>query len=182
MLTPSHWFLAWLILRTWIWRHYIAPKRRLIFDLLQGIISQKKKRFLSTVVRTSDPKNERLSLILILSYPLSSARYFAARGNMDSSAMYVRQTYQHKPDKCSSEVGGAPALYTVGCGFKSRVNGRLSWSMFSSGFLDIPTLTLKKKYLNLGHNVFLPHPFRFIIHYHSIIRRYLILATGSVVK
>jgi hypothetical protein len=34
-------FLAWLILRPWRCRRYVPPKRRLTFDGLHGVISQK---------------------------------------------------------------------------------------------------------------------------------------------
>jgi hypothetical protein len=37
----SRWFLAWLILRSWICRRYFPPKRRLTFNGLHGVISQK---------------------------------------------------------------------------------------------------------------------------------------------
>jgi hypothetical protein len=40
-LLPTHWFLAQLFLRTWRWRRYIPPKRRLTFNGLYGVISQK---------------------------------------------------------------------------------------------------------------------------------------------
>jgi hypothetical protein len=35
------WFLDWLILRSWIWRRHVPPKRRLTFNGLHGDISQK---------------------------------------------------------------------------------------------------------------------------------------------
>jgi hypothetical protein len=37
----SSWYLAWLILRPWRWRRYVPPKRRLAFNGLHGVISQK---------------------------------------------------------------------------------------------------------------------------------------------
>jgi hypothetical protein len=37
----SWWFLASLILQPWRWRRYISPKRRLIFNWLRGLVSQK---------------------------------------------------------------------------------------------------------------------------------------------
>jgi hypothetical protein len=37
----SHWFLSWFILRPWRWRRYVPPKRRLTFNRLHGVISQK---------------------------------------------------------------------------------------------------------------------------------------------
>jgi hypothetical protein len=36
----SRWFLAQIIIRPWIWRRYLPPKRRLTFNGLHGIISQ----------------------------------------------------------------------------------------------------------------------------------------------
>jgi hypothetical protein len=50
----SRWFLCRLILRPWRWRRYVPPKRRLTFNGLH-IISQKIVRFITTIVRTSDP-------------------------------------------------------------------------------------------------------------------------------
>jgi hypothetical protein len=35
------WCLAWLILRSWRWRQYVAPKRPLLFNGQYGFISQK---------------------------------------------------------------------------------------------------------------------------------------------
>jgi hypothetical protein len=37
----SLWFLTWLRLRPWRWRRYVHPKRRLNFNWLHGVISQK---------------------------------------------------------------------------------------------------------------------------------------------
>jgi hypothetical protein len=36
----SHWFLVWLILRSWKWRWNFRPKRRFISNELYGVISQ----------------------------------------------------------------------------------------------------------------------------------------------
>jgi hypothetical protein len=47
--------LARLILPPWRWRRYVLPKRRLIFNRLQGVISQKMVLFITTAVRTSNP-------------------------------------------------------------------------------------------------------------------------------
>jgi hypothetical protein len=44
-----------LILRSWRWRRYVPPKRRLTFNGLHGIISQKIVLFITTAVRTSNP-------------------------------------------------------------------------------------------------------------------------------
>jgi hypothetical protein len=41
----SRWFLAWLILRPWIWRRYVPPKRPLHFNGLHGVTSQKTELF-----------------------------------------------------------------------------------------------------------------------------------------
>jgi hypothetical protein len=43
----SRWFLAQLILRPWRWRRTVSPKRRLLFNGLHGVISQKIKLFLT---------------------------------------------------------------------------------------------------------------------------------------
>jgi hypothetical protein len=52
----SRWFLARLILRPWRWRRHIPPKCRLTFNGLYGIISQKLELFITTAVRTSNPR------------------------------------------------------------------------------------------------------------------------------
>jgi hypothetical protein len=41
----SRWFLAWLILRPWRWRQHVPSKRRLTFNGLHGVISQKIELF-----------------------------------------------------------------------------------------------------------------------------------------
>jgi hypothetical protein len=51
----SHWFLARLIVRPWIWKPYVRPKRRLTFNGLHGVISQKTVLFISTAVWISNP-------------------------------------------------------------------------------------------------------------------------------
>jgi hypothetical protein len=48
-------FLARIILRCWRWRRYVAPKRRLNFNWLHDVISQKSVVFITTARRTSDP-------------------------------------------------------------------------------------------------------------------------------
>jgi hypothetical protein len=53
-----------LILRPWRWRRYIPPKRRLTFNGLHCIISQKIGLFINTAVRTSNPE---LNLLWIVS-------------------------------------------------------------------------------------------------------------------
>jgi hypothetical protein len=52
----SRWFLARLILRPWRWRRHVLPKRRLTFNGLHGVISQKIRFFIPTAVRTSNLK------------------------------------------------------------------------------------------------------------------------------
>jgi hypothetical protein len=49
------WFLARLILRSWRRKCYISPKRRLAFNRLYGVISQKRVLFINAAVRTSSP-------------------------------------------------------------------------------------------------------------------------------
>jgi hypothetical protein len=45
LLPASHWFLAWLVLRPWrLWLH-VPPNRRLTFNGLHGILSQKIELF-----------------------------------------------------------------------------------------------------------------------------------------
>jgi hypothetical protein len=46
----SRWFLACLILRTWRWRRNVPPKRRLTFDGLHGVISQKIELFIYIIL------------------------------------------------------------------------------------------------------------------------------------
>jgi hypothetical protein len=49
------WFPARLILRPWRWRRYVLPKRRLTFNGLYCVISQKTVLFITTAVRTLNP-------------------------------------------------------------------------------------------------------------------------------
>jgi hypothetical protein len=55
LLPASLWFLTWLILRSWSWRWHVPPKRRLTFNGLHGVISQKTEPIITTAVKTSDP-------------------------------------------------------------------------------------------------------------------------------
>jgi hypothetical protein len=48
-------FLARLILRPWRWSQYVPPKRRLTFNELHGVTSQKILLFTKTAVWTSNP-------------------------------------------------------------------------------------------------------------------------------
>jgi hypothetical protein len=50
----SRWFLAELIRRPWRWRRYVPPKRRLTFNGLHGVITQKIIFFITTAVRKKD--------------------------------------------------------------------------------------------------------------------------------
>jgi hypothetical protein len=53
LLPPSRHFISWLFLLYWRWEH-VPPKRRLSFNGLHGVISQKIEIFTTTAVRTSD--------------------------------------------------------------------------------------------------------------------------------
>jgi hypothetical protein len=55
---------AQLILRPWRWRRYVPPKRRLNFNRLHGVITQKIVFFITTSVRTTNPAWLTSSLIL----------------------------------------------------------------------------------------------------------------------
>jgi hypothetical protein len=46
-----------LILLSWRWRWYISPKRRLTFNGLHDVISQKTVLFITTAVTTSNPRS-----------------------------------------------------------------------------------------------------------------------------
>jgi hypothetical protein len=45
----SRCFLVWLILRPWRWRRHAPPKRRLTFNWLHGVISQKTDLFITII-------------------------------------------------------------------------------------------------------------------------------------
>jgi hypothetical protein len=51
-----------LLFRSWTWRRYVPPKRRLTLNGLQGVISQKMVLFVTTAVRTSNPIKSCLSI------------------------------------------------------------------------------------------------------------------------
>jgi hypothetical protein len=55
LLLTSCWFLASFIIRPWRWRRHVPPKRRLIFNKLHGVISQKIELFMTTGGRTLIP-------------------------------------------------------------------------------------------------------------------------------
>jgi hypothetical protein len=48
LLPASSWFLAWLYLRPWRLKWHVPPKRRLTFNGLHGVISQKTGLFKAT--------------------------------------------------------------------------------------------------------------------------------------
>jgi hypothetical protein len=54
-------FLLNLFLRPWRWRRYVPPKRRLKPNGLHGGISQKMIIFITTAVKTSNPKCKIIS-------------------------------------------------------------------------------------------------------------------------
>jgi hypothetical protein len=51
----SRCFLVWLILRLWRWRWSVPPKRRLSFNGLHEVISQKIVLFIPTAVTNLGP-------------------------------------------------------------------------------------------------------------------------------
>jgi hypothetical protein len=53
-LLSSRWFYVWLILRRWRLRRRVPPKRRLTFNSLYSVISQKTKLFITTALRISN--------------------------------------------------------------------------------------------------------------------------------
>jgi hypothetical protein len=55
LMPVSRWFLVWFILRFWRWRLHVSSKRRLTFNGVHGVISQKTEVFMTTAVRTSSP-------------------------------------------------------------------------------------------------------------------------------
>jgi hypothetical protein len=59
------WFLPRRILRPWRWRRCVPLKRRLTFNGLHGILSQKIVSFITTTVRTSNPTWLWLSVCLV---------------------------------------------------------------------------------------------------------------------
>jgi hypothetical protein len=57
---PTNPLLPPAILRHWRWKRYVPPKRRLTFNGLHRVISQKMVLFITTAVRTSNAKNPLL--------------------------------------------------------------------------------------------------------------------------
>jgi hypothetical protein len=58
-----YWFLAWLILKSWVGRRYVPTKRRDISEL-HGIITHKTVLFIVMAVRTSNPTYENFNTVL----------------------------------------------------------------------------------------------------------------------
>jgi hypothetical protein len=54
------WFLPRFILLPWRWRRHVPLKRRVTCNGLHGVISQKIVLFITTTVRTSNPKRKIL--------------------------------------------------------------------------------------------------------------------------
>jgi hypothetical protein len=50
-------FLVWLILRSWIWKRLVLPKRHLTFRRLHGVIAEKIVLSITTAEKTKHPRN-----------------------------------------------------------------------------------------------------------------------------
>jgi hypothetical protein len=60
--------------RPWRWRLHVPPKRRLAFNKLHGVMSQKVELFIATAVRTSNPTNYKPSYLCTYEIFLTSVR------------------------------------------------------------------------------------------------------------
>jgi hypothetical protein len=60
----SRWFFARLILRPWRWKRHVPQKRRLTFNGLHGVISQKIEGFITAAVRTANPTDACIFRVL----------------------------------------------------------------------------------------------------------------------
>jgi hypothetical protein len=64
---------AWLTLRLWRWWRYIPPKRRLTFNVIHGVISQKKELFTKPTCSALDTMSQNNRIInrpiALLSHP-----------------------------------------------------------------------------------------------------------------
>jgi hypothetical protein len=67
-------FLARLIFRPWRWRQYVPPKRRLTFNGLHGVMSQKIVLFITTAVITSNPTCIFVAFLYIFTWKLPCFR------------------------------------------------------------------------------------------------------------
>jgi hypothetical protein len=65
LLPASGCFIAWLTLGPWRWRWYVTPKRRLTFNGIYGVISQKIGLFITSALRTSNPTTSKAFYCLL---------------------------------------------------------------------------------------------------------------------
>jgi hypothetical protein len=94
--SPLYWFLAQLILRTWRWRWHVPLKHRLIFNRLQGVMSQntglrKYVSFFSSLHVTW------LQPITLYDFAMSKkqrCRYWEVRNNVQESRAHAKQQVQ----------------------------------------------------------------------------------------
>jgi hypothetical protein len=99
------WFLARLILLPWRWRRYVPPKRRLTFNGLHCVISQKIALFITTTVRTSNPTStchllSRLYLARLILRPWRWKRYVPPKRRLN----FQRTTQYYIPDDRTLQV------------------------------------------------------------------------------
>jgi hypothetical protein len=67
----SCWFLAWLILQPWRWRH-VSPKRQFTFNGLHGTVSQKTDLFTTLNVLIGYSRQHSTGVISETNGPLCS--------------------------------------------------------------------------------------------------------------
>jgi hypothetical protein len=80
---------TWSILISWIWRRYVPPKRRLTFNGLHGVISQKTELFTTTSVRNSNPTNLFIECIIIMVISLQIPTTFWIYGGIISNGYWT---------------------------------------------------------------------------------------------
>jgi hypothetical protein len=105
----SRWFLARLILRPWRWRRYVSPKRRLTFNGLHGVISQKIVLLTGySCSQTDVPMLIHFVLVLQAEVPMWTNCVLVVQADGCSSVHTV----------CSCSTGGSSNITTV-CSFSA---------------------------------------------------------------
>lgn len=90
---------------------------------------------------------------LITSCGICGGKYCMSSGLLCPSSPHIMQI---------GSIGKASDLHSTGFQFKSWPGHRLFWQVFVVS--PSPSIQMLGKYLKVGHEIFLPHPFEFIIH------------------
>jgi hypothetical protein len=103
LLHASRWFLVWCILQPCWWSWQLPLKRRLTFDGLHGVMSQKKRLSITTAVRSSNPTTKGL--------PGAVSPFFSEGEGKLSECVRLTQSYIGTDTKMQHIIYNANYVY-----------------------------------------------------------------------